>query len=146
MSEKAQAGPLILDVEPHEGGARLDAWLCTRILDMSRTRATEHISSGHVRLLRGPGNAKIKPSLLVHRSMSFEVLLQPRPQMSAEAQEIPLNIVYEDEDVLVIDKPPGLVVHPAAGHEDGTLRRRWRGWAMKCAPGWCIASTKTPLG
>lgn len=121
MSEKPQAEPLLLDVEPHEGGARLDAWLCTRIQDMSRTRATEHISSGHVRLRRGPGNAKIKPSLLVHRSMSFEVLLQPRPQMSAEAQEIPLNIVYEDDDVLVIDKPPGLVVHPAAGHEDGTL-------------------------
>ena len=121
MSEKPQAEPLLLDVEPHEGGARLDAWLCTRIQDMSRTRATEHISSGHVRLRRGPANAKIKPSLLVHRSMSFEVLLQPRPQMSAEAQEIPLNIVYEDDDVLVIDKPPGLVVHPAAGHEDGTL-------------------------
>lgn len=112
---------LILQVEPQEGGARLDAWLCTRIAEMSRTRATDHIAQGHVRLLRGPAGAKIKPSLQIHRTMAFEVALQPRPQMSAEPEAIALTVIYEDDDVLVIDKPPGLVVHPAAGHESGTL-------------------------
>lgn len=85
--------------------------------------------------------------------MSFEVSLQPRPQMSAEAQEIPLNIVYEDDDVLVIDKPPGLVVHPAAGHEDGTLVNallhhapevEGLGDEARLGPG--ASSTKTRLG
>lgn len=117
----ATADALTLAVEPHEGGQRLDAWLCARIDGMSRARATAHIAAGHVALLQGPAQAKVKPSLLVHKTMVFRVALQPRPQLSAEPEPIPLTIVYEDEDLLVVDKPPGLVVHPAAGHESGTL-------------------------
>lgn len=113
--------PLQLPVLPEHGGQRLDSWLCGQIADMSRTRATEHIAGGHVRLLRGPAGAKLKPSLQVHKAMVFAVDVQPRPALSAAPEPIALAIVYEDADVVVVDKPAGLVVHPAAGHTSGTL-------------------------
>ena len=106
-------------VRPEEGGMRLDALLCSRIEGFSRARATEHLSAGHVRMLAGVG--KLKPSLLVNKIHQFEVDLQPRAELSAAAENIALDIVYEDADLLVLNKPAGLVVHPAAGHEDGTL-------------------------
>ncbi|MSQ81957.1 MAG: RluA family pseudouridine synthase [Myxococcales bacterium] len=110
-----------LGVAPEHGGLRLDAFLCSQIEGMSRARAANHLTQGHVRLLAGPANAKIKASLHVHKSMVFEVCLQPRPQLSALPEAIDLTIVYEDEHLLVVDKPAGLVVHPALGHESGTL-------------------------
>jgi len=108
-------------VAPHQGGMRLDALLCAAIEGMSRARAADHLAAGHVRLLAGPANARIKPSLLVHQSMRFAVQVQPKPQLSAAPEAIELRIVFEDAHVLVVDKPAGLVVHPALGHESGTL-------------------------
>ena len=115
--------PIRIEVRPDEGGTRLDALLCSRIEGFSRARATEHLAAGHVRLIAGAAkaNTKLKPSLLVNKQHVFEVAVQPRPELSAQAQALPLTVVYEDNDLLVIDKPAGLVVHPAAGHEDGTL-------------------------
>ncbi len=100
---------------------RLDAWLVARIEGMSRARATDHLAHGQVTLLQGPPNAKLKPSLLVNKTMIMQVIVQPRPELSAEPEVMPLAILYEDDDLLVLDKPAGLVVHPAAGHETGTL-------------------------
>ena len=108
-----------IQVLPEESGLRLDALLCLRIEGFSRARATEHLAGGHVDLVAGAG--KLKPSLTVTKQHAFAVHIQPRREMSAEAQDLPLDIVYEDDDLLVLNKPPGLVVHPAAGHEDGTL-------------------------
>lgn len=119
--ETTATQPLLLQVEPHEGGMRLDAWLCARVAGLSRARATDHLAQGLVRLVQGPAQAKIKPSLLVHRTMAFAIDVQARPALSAEPEQMDLEILYEDEDLLVINKPPGLVVHPAAGHESGTL-------------------------
>ncbi|MBI5609968.1 MAG: RluA family pseudouridine synthase [Deltaproteobacteria bacterium] len=113
--------PLVLAVAPHESGMRLDAWLVARIEGMSRARATDHLTDGHVTLVQGPKNAKLKPSLQVNKTMVLRVAVQPRPELSAEPEALPLTILYEDDDLLVLDKPPGLVVHPAAGHESGTL-------------------------
>lgn len=112
-----------IEVQPQEGGTRLDALLCARIDGLSRARATEHLAAGHVRLIAGAAkaNTKLKPSLLVNKQHVFEIDVQVRPELSAEPQAIPLHVIYEDQDLLVIDKPAGLVVHPAAGHEDGTL-------------------------
>jgi 23S rRNA pseudouridine1911/1915/1917 synthase len=115
---------LRLPVPAHEGGARLDVFLARHVPDFSRARATEHIAQGHVRLWRGADHlapGKVKPSYLLHDALTVEVSVQPRPQMSAEPEAIPLVVVYEDADLLVVDKPAGLVVHPAAGHETGTL-------------------------
>lgn len=112
---------LRLQVLPEHGGMRLDAFLCSQIEGMSRARAAQHFEGGHVRLVAGPANAKVKPSLHVNKTMAFEVALQPRPELSAAPEDIALRVVYEDETLLVVDKPAGLVVHPAAGHESGTL-------------------------
>lgn len=128
MSDSNQRVELI--VRPEEGGMRLDAFLSSRIEDFSRARATDHLQRGRVSLLNGPrslvdklarGSGNLKASLQVQERMAFAVEVEPRPQMSATPEAIPLTIVYEDSDLLVVDKPPGLVVHPAAGHETGTL-------------------------
>ena len=108
-----------IEVQPSEGGTRLDVLLCQRLPDFSRARATEHLAAGQVRMCAGAG--KCKPSLLVNKTHVFEVQVQPRPALSAAPQPIALDVVYEDGDLLVLNKPAGLVVHPAAGHEDGTL-------------------------
>ena len=110
-----------LAVLPEHGGQRLDTWLCGQLEEMSRARAAEHIVGGHVTLVQGPPAAKIKASLHVHKSMVFEITVQPRPQLSAAPEDIAIEVVYEDDDVIVVNKPAGLVVHPAAGHESGTL-------------------------
>ncbi len=63
----------------------------------------------------------LKPSLEVQRPMPVVVTLHPPPPLSAAPEPVPLSIVHEDDDVLVIDKPAGIVVHPSAGHPGGTL-------------------------
>ena len=115
---------LRLDVLPEDGGTRLDTFLASKIENFSRGRATDHISEGRVRLFGRDGQiapGKVKPSYLLNKTLSVEIEVQPRPQLSAEAEAIPLEIVYEDADLLVVNKPAGLVVHPALGHEQGTL-------------------------
>ncbi len=110
---------LRIEVEPSHGGQRLDSFLCAMVPDFSRGRATDHITQGRVRLQGTTG--KVKPSFLLHKGLVVEIDVQPRPALSAAPEAIDLRIVYEDADLLVIDKPAGMVVHPAAGHEGGTL-------------------------
>ena len=98
-------------------GERLDAFLARSVENMSRSGAQKLLEEGHV-LLRGkPGkkNDKLQPGDEIRVTIP-----EPKP-VDIVPKEIPLNIVYEDEDVLVINKPKGLVVHPAAGHQDDTL-------------------------
>ncbi len=100
-----------------EGGQRLDVFLANETLDLTRSRIQKLISDGHITVNQKPqkANFKLKAGDLV------EVFV-PEPQ-SAEilAQEIPLDIVYEDKHMLVVNKPQGMVVHPAAGNFDKTL-------------------------
>ena len=98
-------------------GERLDAFLARSMENMSRSGAQKLLEEGCV-LLRGkPGkkNDKLQPGDEIKVTIP-----EPKP-VDIVPKEIPLNIVYEDEDVLVINKPKGLVVHPAAGHQDDTL-------------------------
>ena len=98
-------------------GERLDAFLARSVESLSRAGAQKLIEEGCV-LLRGkPGkkNDKLNPG----DEISFE-MPEPR-QVDIAPTKMELDIVYEDEDVLVINKPKGLVVHPAAGHQDDTL-------------------------
>ncbi len=105
----------ILDGEP---GGRLDRLLAARVAELSRTRLKALIEAGSVavdgRTIRDPG----------HRVNSGAAIVvdvpEPAPAKPA-AEAIPLNVVFEDDDIIVIDKPKGLVVHPAAGHWTGTL-------------------------
>ena len=90
---------------------RLDAFLARSVEGMSRSAAQKLIEQGNV--LRNGGPAKKNDKLMEGDEINVTI---PEPQpVDIVAKDIPLDIVYEDEDVLVINKPKGLVVHPAAG-------------------------------
>ena len=99
-----------------DGGIRLDAFV-SQSLDISRGLAAELIDSGNV-LLNGK---KSKKSASVAKDDKITVEMPQLSEPEAVPQDIPLNIVYEDDDLLVVDKPKGMVVHPAPGNPDGTL-------------------------
>ncbi len=99
-------------------GERLDKVLAAGIDGLSRSRAQTLLEQGHVRF---DGRTITDPSQRVKPGQSFDVFLPEAEPAIPEAQDIPLQVVYEDDDVLVLDKPAGLVVHPAAGNPDNTL-------------------------
>ncbi len=99
------------------GGVRIDVLLCEVLGGLSRTYARRLLDEGRV-TLRGK---RARPSDRPDAGDLVAVDLPAPAPLRAEAQEIPLSIVYEDDWLLVVDKPRGMVVHPAAGHADGTL-------------------------
>ena len=106
----------ILVVEAGEGG-RLDRLVAAHLADLSRTAVQRLIEDGFITL-----NGSIcKASDKVEQGDVIVVRVPPPVPTELIAEDIPLTIVYEDDDVVVIDKPAGLVVHPAAGHDRGTL-------------------------
>ena len=98
-------------------GQRLDAFLANALPDMSRSAVQKLLENGCVMLNGKPG----KKNDRVNEGDEIQVTLPEPKKLDVEAKDIPLDIVYEDDDVLVINKPKGLVVHPAAGHNDDTL-------------------------
>jgi 23S rRNA pseudouridine1911/1915/1917 synthase len=109
---------LAFDVSESEAGARLDAFLAARVEGVSRTLLKRAIEEGDVLV-----NGKVaKPSYKLRAGEHIEVEELPAPPTSElTPEDIPLDIVYEDEDVVVINKAAGMVVHPAAGVRTGTL-------------------------
>lgn len=107
--------PLILTAQ--EGGERLDAFVASQVEDLTRSAAQRLLEQGVVTSGGKPlkKNAKTTPGMVV------EVLLPDPQPVEIVPQNIPLDVVYEDDDVIVVNKPVGLVVHPAPGHPDGTL-------------------------
>ncbi|HJX27132.1 MAG TPA: RluA family pseudouridine synthase [Thermoanaerobaculia bacterium] len=85
---------------------------------LSRARVQEWIGAGRVRV---DGVAVTRPSLRPPMGAEVEVLLPPHARAAPVAQDIPLSILYEDDWLLALDKPPGMVAHPTKGHADGTL-------------------------
>jgi 23S rRNA pseudouridine1911/1915/1917 synthase len=106
-----------LIVEPSAAGQRLDVFLASAIADVSRSQLSRHVAEGAVTV----NGAATSPSRKLRAG--DVVVWTPPPVATTElvAEEIPLAIVHEDRWLVVVDKPPGLVVHPAAGHEAGTL-------------------------
>lgn len=103
---------------PYEmGGQRLDQVAALLFAEHSRSRLSAWIKEG---LLTVDG-AVLRPRDIVHGGALLALKAEQEAQGEWVAQDIALNVVYEDEQILVIDKPAGLVVHPAAGHADGTL-------------------------
>jgi 23S rRNA pseudouridine1911/1915/1917 synthase len=103
---------------PAETGARLDRVIASRPLELSRSRAKALIETGHV----SSGGATIsEPSYRVKQGQVFIVDLPPPAAVELKARPLALDIRFEDSDLIVIDKPAGLVVHPAPGHADDTL-------------------------
>lgn len=100
-----------------EAGQRLDRYLAAQVPELSRARIQELIRAGWVRV----DGRQVKPSHRLDAGQQIEACLVPRPPLSATAEPIPLKILYEDEDLVAVDKPAGLVVHPAPGHPRSTL-------------------------
>lgn len=115
--EENATSPIEIVAGPEDAGQRVDRWLATKIDGLSRARIQALIRDGHVsaggtiRELRAP----VKPGA------TYTVTVPPAEEASVEGEDIALDIVYEDDDIIVIDKPAGIVVHPAAGHAGGTL-------------------------
>lgn len=96
---------------------RLDKWLATAVSGLSRSYIQKCIKDGQVSVNEKPAKAGYR--LRVDDEVSFLIPEAAEPEI--EAEDIPLAVLYEDEDVLVVDKPKGMVVHPAPGHYSGTL-------------------------
>jgi 23S rRNA pseudouridine1911/1915/1917 synthase len=104
-------------VSESDVGTRLDAYLAAHVNGWSRARLQRLIEAGDVLVNSKPGKASYK----VSPNDEIEVELTPPPESNFTPENIPLEIVFEDDHIIVINKPPGLVVHPAAGVHSGTL-------------------------
>jgi 23S rRNA pseudouridine1911/1915/1917 synthase len=101
-----------------DGGLRLDRFLAGALPDVSRSRLRELIKAGQV---RGHAGTIKEPDYRVKPADMFDVSIPEALPAEPKGEAIALNILYEDDALIVIDKPAGLVVHPAAGHWTGTL-------------------------
>lgn len=108
---------LHLSVAIGNEGERLDAFLAAHIEGWSRARLQRLIEEADV-LVNGH---TVKSSYKLHLNDEIEVELTPPPSTSFEPEDIPLDVVYEDDELIVVNKPAGIVVHPAAGVQSGTL-------------------------
>ena len=106
-----------LTATTESAGARLDAFLAARLPDLTRSAAARLIEGG---LVTVDGKPAGKSARLTGGEM-VSVTLPQAEEPEARPQDIPLEVVYEDADVIVVNKPVGMVVHPAPGHPDGTL-------------------------
>ena len=104
-------------VSQEEKGKRLDTYIPSADTDITRTSAQRLIEDGNI-LVNGK-NAKVSYKIQENDKISVEI---PEPkQIELKAQNIPIEIIYEDSDIIVVNKPKGMVVHPANGNPDGTL-------------------------
>jgi 23S rRNA pseudouridine1911/1915/1917 synthase len=106
-----------LQVSASDAGTRLDKYLVSRLPDLSRSQLQRLIQEGQVHMSHGQATASSR----VQEGESITVRVPPPRPARPAAEALPLRIIYEDEALLVIDKPPGMVVHPAPGHHHGTL-------------------------
>lgn len=99
------------------GGMRIDAWLAEQMPGLTRSAAQRLLNEGQVTLRGG----EVKKNYKVAAGDEFTVVTNPAVEIPLVPQDIPLDVVFEDEDVIVVNKPRGMVVHPAPGHPMGTL-------------------------
>jgi 23S rRNA pseudouridine1911/1915/1917 synthase len=111
------AGRTRLVAGPDDEGARLDQFLASRLEGLSRSQAQRLIRDQRVTVSSGV----VKASLAVSPNLIVEVDVPPPLPATPQAEDLPLSILHNDDDIVVIDKPAGMVVHPAAGHAQGTL-------------------------
>ena len=100
---------------------RLDVWLSQQIPDLSRSRIQTLISTGWVKINQQVCTTK---KVSVQGGDRLEIILPPPEPLDLEAVDIPLDILYEDDCLLILNKPAGLVVHPSPGHQNDTLVNR----------------------
>ncbi len=117
LTAKPSASTSVLTVDPAGAGTRLDRWLSAQLPALSRVRLRALIDAGHVRV---DGKAR-KAAHRLRGGERLAIEIPPPVPEELVPEPSPLPIVHEDEHVLVLDKPAGLVVHPGAGHARGTL-------------------------
>lgn len=100
-----------------EGGERVDKYLTNEMADFSRSYVQKLIKEGHVKV----GDKVVKANYKLNNDEVIRVEIPDLTEPNIVPENIPLDILYEDEDILFVNKPKGMVVHPAAGHYSGTL-------------------------
>jgi 23S rRNA pseudouridine1911/1915/1917 synthase len=121
-----------LVASPEDSGARLDRFIAAQCPELSRTRVQELIEAG---LVRVDGKAARKGSVHLRGGEKITVEITERPAIVAKAETIPLDVLYEDEDVIAIHKPSGMTVHAGAGAVSGTLVNALLGRGQALAQG-----------
>jgi 23S rRNA pseudouridine1911/1915/1917 synthase len=106
-----------LELTADRGGERLDTFIARRCPELSRSHARRLIDEGLVSV----NGRQAKPSERVAAGLSVNVTIPPPETITLVPEAIPLTIIYQDGDIIVLDKPAGLTVHPAPGHPSGTL-------------------------
>ena len=106
-----------LTLTPEESGQRLDQYLAQAVEGLTRSGAQRLLEEGRVTVNGKPAKKNARPT----QGDQVEVQLPDPEPVDVAPQDIPLDVVYEDGDVIVVNKPVGMVVHPAPGHPDGTL-------------------------
>lgn len=109
--------PKTFKVPGESAGARLDHFLVSVLGGLSRSHVQRLVKEGHVRVAGRPG----KPNQPVKTGQEIAVDIPEPAEATPLAEPLPLPILYQDADIIVVDKPAGMVVHPAAGHATGTL-------------------------
>lgn len=107
----------IIELNSEEEGERIDKYLSETLTDYSRSYLKNLIDEGRVQV----AGKIVKGSFKVYNGAAITVNLPPIKDVKILPEDIPLDILYEDEDVILVNKPKGMVVHPAAGHYTGTL-------------------------
>ncbi|HVS21570.1 MAG TPA: RluA family pseudouridine synthase, partial [Pyrinomonadaceae bacterium] len=117
VTSQPETTSLTFSVSPADTGERLDAFLAARIEGWSRARLQRLIENADVLVNGGVS----KPSHKLRANDHIEIELTPTQSTSFAPEDIPIEVVYEDDDLIVVNKPAGLVVHPAAGIDSGTM-------------------------
>jgi 23S rRNA pseudouridine1911/1915/1917 synthase len=117
-SEPASPGPISITATHADAGERVDRFLAATLGTLSRSRVKTLIDEGRLHADRRPVTQPAEP---VRAGATYVLDLPPPTDATPQPQHIPLPILYEDTDLIVLDKPAGLVVHPAPGNPDGTL-------------------------
>jgi 23S rRNA pseudouridine1911/1915/1917 synthase len=117
MSPEQQVALRRLTASAEDAGRRLDLYLASRLSELSRTRIQELIDEGRVRV----SERLARRAQRVAPGDVIDIEILPRPPLRAAPEEIPLDVLYEDEDIIVVNKPAGMVVHAGAGAVQGTL-------------------------
>ncbi len=112
-------GAQVFEIGEAQSGMRLDVFLAQQFPHFTRSFLSRQIKEGKIQVAGKTSGLKAGYSLREKDVVTVSIA-EPRP-MEAKPQDIPLDILYEDDDLLIVNKPKGMVVHPAHGHEDGTL-------------------------
>jgi 23S rRNA pseudouridine1911/1915/1917 synthase len=109
--------PILVVVDAEDAGVRIDRYLAGVLAGQSRSHIQRLIKDGNVRI----GDQEVRSNRIVHGGDRIAIAIPEPVSPVALPEPLEIDIVYQDADIVVIDKPPGMVVHPAAGHAEGTL-------------------------